>query len=272
MKASDGIFPGIMRAEYDGIDAINFSRLKHLARSPAHFRYACDHPAEPSEAMLLGTLVHCAVLEPSQFDRRYIVAPKVDRRTLSGKAAWAEFQELAAGKTVVSADHVATALSIAGALERSETARLLLHGRGLNEVGVTWADQQSGLRCKALIDRITTYAGETVVIDLKTTQDAGEWAFGQAAARYHYDAQAAWYLAGLHAHVPMRRRFVFIAVETEPPYCHAVLEIDPVDAAAAFLRCRHWLDTYAGCLIAGNWPGYGEGIHTLNIPKWRNEE
>jgi hypothetical protein len=37
---------------------LHFSTLKHMARSPAHYREACVAPFEPTPVMRLGTLVH----------------------------------------------------------------------------------------------------------------------------------------------------------------------------------------------------------------------
>ncbi len=34
----------------------------------------------------MGTALHCLLLEPGEFDKRFIVSPKFDRRTKQGKA------------------------------------------------------------------------------------------------------------------------------------------------------------------------------------------
>ena len=46
---------------------------------------------EPSKAMITGSMLHCSLLEPTEFDKRYAVAPDVDMRTKVGKKAYADF-------------------------------------------------------------------------------------------------------------------------------------------------------------------------------------
>jgi len=59
--------------EYFALDRASNSTLGRMRRSPAHCRHYLDNPPEPSAAMELGTLVHCLVLEPDEFESRYHV-------------------------------------------------------------------------------------------------------------------------------------------------------------------------------------------------------
>jgi hypothetical protein len=62
------------RAEYDAIPAVNYSLLKDLAVSPLTAWYNHVRPnrqRESTPAMDLGTALHCAVLQPKEFDARY---------------------------------------------------------------------------------------------------------------------------------------------------------------------------------------------------------
>jgi PDDEXK-like domain of unknown function (DUF3799) len=63
------------RAEYDAIPAVNYSLLRTLAVSPLHAWAAHINPKrkpqEPTSAMDLGQALHCAVLQPKEFDKRY---------------------------------------------------------------------------------------------------------------------------------------------------------------------------------------------------------
>ena len=79
----------ISNADYHADPAISASQLKEIGRSPYHYwsRYLDpDRVAMvPTAAMRLGSLTHCATLEPDELTKRYQLAP--DRRTKEGKAA-----------------------------------------------------------------------------------------------------------------------------------------------------------------------------------------
>ncbi len=49
---------------------------------------------------------------------------------------------------------------------------MLNGGKGMNEVSIVWVDEQTGLKCKARLDRLTVYRGYPFVLDLKTSKDA----------------------------------------------------------------------------------------------------
>lgn len=69
-----GIVYGMPAETYHRIDALNASALKELAKSARHLYVRMTTPFEPSDAMLLGTAVHTATLEPEKFDESFIIA------------------------------------------------------------------------------------------------------------------------------------------------------------------------------------------------------
>jgi hypothetical protein len=60
----------ISNEQYHADPAVSASHLHAIARSPYHYwsRYLDPNrkPVEPTAAMRLGSLVHCAVLEPDE--------------------------------------------------------------------------------------------------------------------------------------------------------------------------------------------------------------
>lgn len=76
----------LSNADYHAHPAVSSSQLKHMLRTPAHFKASLETSKEPSDAMKLGSLVHTLLLEPHLVDYEYTVMPKFDRRTKQGKA------------------------------------------------------------------------------------------------------------------------------------------------------------------------------------------
>jgi len=57
----------------DGKQTLSFSALKSFAQSPQHFiRYKLGDKPQ-TDAMMLGKVLHCLVLEPESFDKKYFV-------------------------------------------------------------------------------------------------------------------------------------------------------------------------------------------------------
>lgn len=255
-----GLYPGLSRAEYERIDAVNVSTLAHFERSSMHAREKMLHPDPPTAAMILGTIFHCAVLEPERFKKDYAVAPECDRRTKEGKAKWAEFEAENPHAEIVKAEDYATILKMRDSVWAHPTAKQILGGKGHNEVGLVFDNPETGLRCKGLMDRLTTYDDWTWVIDLKRTNDAAPRGFSKTVKALYYAARAAFYVDGCNIVAPRDRRFAWIAVEPEPPYAVAIYEPDAEALAAGRSRYMRWLRNYQEATTTGVWPGYDVGI------------
>lgn len=85
--------------QYNEIPAVRRSALWEIRKSPMHYKYAVEHPEEPTEALRFGIAAHKFILEPETFFDEFVTVPKIDRRTKAGKEEWAEL--LASGKEFV---------------------------------------------------------------------------------------------------------------------------------------------------------------------------
>ena len=266
-----GIHLDVREFEYRRWNAINQSGLWLFRRSPAHARYAFLHP-DSTPATDLGSAIHAVLLEPESLEDRYAVRPPgIDRRTREGKAVWAEFIAESAGKTVLEdRDAWDTLEGIRDALRRPEHAfaHELITAPGLTEVSAVWRHEDLDVLCKGRMDRITEVGGWTWVADVKSTEDASPHAFARSVMNYGYYCQAPFYVDGLAALADRDRRFAFIAVEKKPPYCIAVYELDLVFTELGRDDYTRWLRTWKECNRTGSWPGYPDGIETLDAPAW----
>ena len=248
----------ISNADYHADPAVSASQLKEIGRSPYHYWSRYINPDRvamvPTQAMRLGSLTHCATLEPDELTKRYQLAP--DRRTKEGKAAVAEMA--AAGIEAVSEADLAQALQMADAVRSNSTVALLL-SNGQAEQSFWWDDIATGMRCKCRPD---WFDGETIV-DLKTCQDASPAGFARSISAFLYQVQAAHYLCGTLA-----KRFIFVAVEKTAPYATACYELDAQALVHGSVLRHNVLQRLQDARAINEWPGYTDGIQTLQLPGW----
>ena len=263
-----GLHQGIPYDEYARWAAMNHSILRHFGRTAAHAREAMIHPPEQTSAQDQGHAAHVAILEPERFETAFLAAPRVDKRTSAGKADWAAFVAASGGRTVLPADEHELCLRMRDAVWAHPTAAELLRGAGVNEVSAVWQDKDSGVMCKGRLDRLTTVGGWSMIVDLKTTKSAMRHSFSKDLYFYQYHQQAAMYLDGCNALAPFPRKYVFIAVEKEPPFLVATMELEDDAVELGRDEYKKHLATYAQCLQSGNWPGYDEGISYVSLPHW----
>jgi exodeoxyribonuclease VIII len=257
---------GMSNAEYHALPSISKSGLDLIHRAPALYKWRRENRQDPTPAMRLGTLTHTAVLEPERFAAEVMVAPKIDRRTSAGKAEWQAFQIEAEGRELIAADEMEKLLAIRDSVHAHPAAFKALFGNPTIEQSIFWTDPATGVDCRCRPDCVTA-AG--VIVDLKTCRDASPAGFAKSIAQYRYHVQAAFYSDGYAAAFgEPPRGFVFIAVETEPPYLVGVY----VSSAAMVDRGRidyHAdLETFRECLATDTWPGYSTSPLTLDLPKW----
>lgn len=260
-----GLYPNVPAEEYFAWDAMNRSTLEHGNRSMLHLHAAMTEPSESSAPKDMGSALHCAVLEPDSFSRRFKVAPDVDRRTKAGKEAFEVFVKESNGATVLDSDSMDLVRQMAKAIRCHERADKLLAVPGENEVCAVWDDAETGIRCKARIDR---YAAGVLGVDIKTTRNASPFAFSKSVFDYGYHRQMAWYADGFYAITGKLTTFLIIAVENESPCGVCIYRIE--DAAVEFGRDdnRRWLRQYAEAKAANRFDGYPTEVVNLGLPVW----
>lgn len=251
---------------------IGKSGLDLIAKSPAHYWAKYLDPnrerEEPTPALIFGTAVHSAILEPNNFEKLYLALPEINRRTSEGKAEYAALMEHAKanGITFLTSDDRESCLRVRDAVHKHPAARLLL-SRGVAEDTLYWEDQQTGAHCKARPDFLSTNTG--FVVDVKTTQDASATGFSKSSYGYRYHVQAAWYLDGHMAALGKPAEgFAFIAVEKEPPYAVSVYYVTSEFYELGKVTYLKNLNTYVECLSTNNWPGYSDDFQPLSLPAW----
>lgn len=242
---------------------LSWSSLKHYDRCPAHWRWAQENPQPPTPAMILGSALHCMVLEPDEYPKRYVVAPEVDRRTKAGREFWAEFEAENAGREILTPDQQKQVNGMAAAIRDSRAGRLVSLC-GERELVLDWTDEETGQDCTGRIDAVA----DGFALDIKTTDNAEVHHFSRAIANNLYHGQAAFYLDALAAWERPVTHFLFVAVEKNPPYCARMFLASEAMIEAGRALYRRLLRLHAECMERGEWPGYDGAITNIDLPKW----
>ena len=262
--------------EYHALRAFSASGAKHLLRSAAHFKAAQDAPIEPTPAMVLGTAIHMAVLEPARFaDKVWVSEKETGREKADVKAAREEREATMRllGNLVLTKDQHQHALAVQAAVWSHPTIAPLLIPDDMtsrSEVTILWRDPQFGIPCKARIDKLRD---DAIVIDLKSTQDASPEAFARTCATFGYHVQGAVY--NIAHEVALNRSlaaFVFVAVETSPPYGLKAYRMQTNALLRGTTLAQRAMATYRDALTTNDWPGYDPMIEDLPFPQWALKE
>lgn len=188
---------------------LSYSSIKNLLRSPRKFAEYYTKPKQPTEAMVLGSALHCAILRPQDFQKEYAVAPELDRRTKAGKEAFEAFTQAAEGRTVLTSAQYQDLQNKAAIIQNSELAQSILAPCTVREEQVEAVLTHANLgqwAFRLILD--ARDPDKKIIVDLKSCSDV-QW-FKWDAKKLHYDLQAALYKA-----LYPTAEFYFIAVDAE---------------------------------------------------------
>jgi len=243
--------------------------ISDLIASPRiyHARYISGEieSSPPSEAMMLGTMTHAALLE--QIDQRFAVLPEgTERRSNKGKAAYAEFMEANAGKTIVKYETYEKALAMREALLANPISRRLIELEGESELAIGWNDPETGLPCKAKIDRLIR--DHDLAWDLKTTRDPSPEGFAKSVANFGYHRAHSHYTAGCRS-LDWAGSMPFVCVRNEYPHDVSVNELDVDAIAFGDRQVRTALANLQRRIEGDDWVAdYEKQLNTVRLPAW----
>jgi hypothetical protein len=273
----------VNQQEYRLLDAVSKSDLDVINRfSPAHYKYKRDQllagePETPTTAMTRGTAFHAAVLEPDEFLREYVVLPgrpinadgraKKDTPERRAYDIWKEsvdsVQGELAGRTIISFDEMDTLVMMRRAVMGHPTASALLARDHCEfEYTLQWTHEALGFPCKARPDAINKQYN--VVIDLKSTQSGNWWDLMHSIRRYRYNVQHVWYMEGMFACGFRPQGFVFIFVETSPPYGVRCITLPPSALTDARAQLTRDVSVIAHCRATNTWDSYPTDIQEIS--------
>lgn len=276
-----GWYPQHTPEDYFGWDAASNSRLSDMARSAAYCRWRMTTPRDATEATEIGDGTHLAILQPAVFEASVWRLPadapkrpsstqrdakKPSPDTVAAIKWWDDWATMTAGKLVLTEEQYTLCERLREACGRNPEARDLLARCTTFETPGVWRDDATGEWCKALPDA----RGPGLIVDLKTTRDAGRRGFLRSVVQYRYHGQAAWYGDAVYAIDGGECDFAFLAIDKTGPLEDAVMvwRLSPDFVRVGREQNAALLAAYADCRRRNEWPGRVGGV--LDVPPWLN--
>ncbi|WP_433660772.1 PD-(D/E)XK nuclease-like domain-containing protein [Nocardia sp. CA-128927] len=261
-----GLYPGVPEAEYHGdLKALSCSGAKALCETvPEQWLYDWRNPepAEVSETMEFGSAVHSLTLG--------VGAPVVEIHAQNwNRKADQEIRRKhrAAGEIPLLSAKYRAAVAMADAVRLHPVIGPRLEA-SQRELSGWFLDRETGIRRRFRTDALyTSPSGAALAMDLKTAETADPRRFAESIRKFGYHQQEPWYVEGL-AENDVDAAFLFVVVARRPPHLVSLNQIPAAFVERGHERNRRAIELYASCLAAGEWPGYGTGIHEIPQPAW----
>ena len=230
--------------EYQALRYVSSHWLIAMLDSPASCwkKYlAPQRETISTDALRLGTLVHCLALTPNQLGQEFIVAD-YERRSNAGKARYAMLADT--GKIVIRPAELDRARAMVAALRANQEARKLLR-HGKKERTIIQPRARGLLPFKARLD--VHQESKRGVVELKTTRDLAM--IEKAMERYRYPLSAAFY-----RDIVRGNSVTFVWVQSVPPHDVMVVPMSAADLRRGDEMRITALDKFDSCWIKNEWP------------------
>lgn len=254
---------GIPNSVYHAHEAISSSDVKAVAStSLLHWK---NKVYKRSAAFDLGTAVHALVLEP---EKSLVVRGPEDRRGRKWKEKQAEAD--LTGQLLLTESDFDKAAAMALAIINSPIGPTLVGDDTINEASIFATDSATGLPIKTRPDSYWPDRG--IVYDVKTTQDASPVGFAREIQKYNYALQAAFYLHVMRCAGLKAKKFVFVAVEKEPPFAVGIHMLTDEYIIWAERQMHTVLaqikEAQATSTFTTGWPA----VNIVDLPRWMSAD
>lgn len=268
---TEGVFSDLSAEEYRAAPGISQSTLKAFAAEPTpkHYQESLTRPKKVTEAMEFGTILHTAILTPDLLSKAYHLRPEtrpITDERWDGRSGWCKdwkkahsdrpIIDVATERSIEPIAITVRSLPVAGDIIRT----------GQTEVSFFKKDEETGLLLKCRVDAIATDTdGYTHLVDLKKVRRgyATEERFGVQCVDLGYDVQAASYM-----YITGAYRFMFVAMEEDPPYEAATWVLDQSDIEEGLRKYRTMLSNYNHYINDATCHGYDRTVKRLKLPAW----
>jgi exodeoxyribonuclease VIII len=213
---------------------LSFSSLKAFNRSPLQFIEYKENKKEPTPAMMFGTLVHRALLEPEKYSRTVAVWEGGRRGTNAHK----HFVAANEGKDIITATEAMDIRALCHRVEAHPYAGAML--KQCQKFEVPFEIEQCGVPHRGIIDGL----GSWFMLDLKTTQSVSHYSLQRTIYDAKYYMQAAIYQRAASLMGYDHESYFIIAVESAAPHHVQVVELEPHYVARGHIEWENLLEQW----------------------------
>ncbi len=260
----EGIFKDIDIDQYHKSQGISSSGINLILESPAkyYYHYISGNAKRDTKATFLGKAIHLLALEPELFQQKFVLMPEgFTLHSSANKKIHADV--IALGKMPIRQAEFEESSKIAYAIRHKKAFAQAISIKGNIEDSIYWQDDNG-----ALLRARPDFYNDIVIIDIKSTQSAAEEDFKNSILNYGYHIQAALQIDGLEKITGIKRTFIHVAVEKDPPYLSACYMLDQATIDFGRSEYKRGSRLYKQCLEMDDWPGYPETIQTISLPDW----
>jgi len=252
---------------------LSFSALSAFKESPAKFVEYKMRQKVTTDAMIFGSVTHCLILEPEDFDNRYFtfddtekcqaIGGEKPRATKAYKEWKAETIAAAGDRIIVDPQDFLYAKAIADNVKNNRAAAKILRLCPLHEKPIEW--EYKNFKFHGFIDG----DGEEATFDLKICADASPRKFQRTIIDMDYHMQGAMYQYG---NGRVKRHYMIAADKTGGVSVHLLHDkliekgMDEYDRLIGkFNECilsEAWGESYE------YWSDRYDGIYVAEAPNW----
>lgn len=250
--------------------AISSTALRRLLVSQRayQFEFLEGNRREETKALIFGNRLHEAVIDPDDFNARYVKQPDFGNCTFKDnkarRDAWRA--SLNPGIEIIDAEDFDAIVNMRKSVEHHKDAITLLE-RAVTEHTGYYADPETGILCRFRPD-ILTKDGLTLA-DIKTTTDISKHAFASSVAKYGYHIQLAMYAEGVKQITGVEvQNFRFIAVDKSAPWECAVYHADEEMMRRGREEYRKALNILKSCLETKTYAPFQTDAEIISLPGW----
>lgn len=264
---------------------MNSSILRRGLKSMKSLHNSLNQPDKRTKALTFGNQYHEMILEPEEFEEKYVVMPNFaampENKTKTGaqSTSWASifakdnkkfFEEEAAlnGQEVIAREQYDKGLRICEAVHDNYVFQQLAKDC-VREV--TLFGELEGVPCKSRLD----LAGDPGIIDIKGTRSCAPKQFGRSFCDLSYGFQMAFYREMYYQNVGFRPPVYIIAVETDDDFDCCAYEVPDQLLDDNLTRVKLALRDYKTAKAYNRWPGVDRGAKgalPLWVPNWAMSE